>query len=200
MTTAAAESTNTVSTKRYYECKTVVPEYRGRKNVTLYWFLAGKTGRHYEELVPNWNELDSGQRLDAESVIDEYFDEAQVALLRDYLKGTYASELIAEEKELPVPQVPQIGIGACPVGGTTGFFDLDGTSEYDLPFIVSGFYNLEDHEWVNEPASPHPLDSIRPELWALLQRGLTPEQIVVGVTEILQELTSTQSDPASSAT
>ena len=74
----------------------------------------------------------------AKSLAEETFTEEQadkVIAFMESFKGTKA-----EKRPALKPTEAGLGVGALPVGGDDGFFMLDKTDEYDLPFKVWAYF------------------------------------------------------------
>ncbi len=74
----------------------------------------------------------------AKSIAEETFTEEQadkVIAFMESFKGTKA-----EKRPALKPTEAGLGVGALPVGGDDGFFMLDKTDEYDLPFKVWAYF------------------------------------------------------------
>lgn len=74
----------------------------------------------------------------AKSLAEETFTEEQADKLVAFMESFKGTK--AEKRPALKPTEAGIGVGALPVGGDDGFFMLDKTDEYDLPFKVWAYF------------------------------------------------------------
>lgn len=74
----------------------------------------------------------------AKSIAEETFTEEQADKLVAFMESFKGTK--AEKRPALKPTEAGIGVGALPVGGDDGFFMLDKTDEYDLPFKVWAYF------------------------------------------------------------
>jgi hypothetical protein len=153
-------------TTELFHIYTRVPVFRGHRDVGLAWFVWGRpapTNRPYRELVEREtvntyggppmtiDMLDDNHWLYLSGAIAELFsgDEAAawVAWLLEHRKGEHT----VEPAKLPMP-LNMMGVGAQAVGGETDFLMMWTSPDYDLPFQVAGYYDLRQHELIEQEA------------------------------------------------
>ena len=74
----------------------------------------------------------------AKSLAEETFTEEQADKLIAFMESFKGTK--AEKRPALKPTEAGLGVGALPVGGDDGFFMLDKTDEYDLPFKVWAYF------------------------------------------------------------
>ena len=72
------------------------------------------------------------------------FAPEEAEMLAEYLRGYYDDEPAIHEEELPI-EGGRMGPGSIPVGGPQGFYMLDKTPGYPLPFEVWGYFDLRQN-------------------------------------------------------
>jgi hypothetical protein len=139
---------------KLHTVETVIPEFRGHRDVTTCWFVtkrAFRFQRPYAELIVGYNPAEKDPY--AEEAIDELFSEAEAASFVDWLKrnrGATDEDTRIVEAALPI-QKNACGFGSIAVGGATDFIAIDEVAERDvttspLGFTVLGYFDLRAHE------------------------------------------------------
>ena len=153
---------------KLYTVASTVEEYDGHKDVVFNWFVNRRREPVYPftEVVPGTEGFRLPERLagplvdlpdaytaDAywysEDALNQMFAPEEAEMLAEYLRGYYDDEPAIHEEELPI-EGGRMGPGAIPVGGPQGFYMLDKTPGYSLPFEVWGYYDRRQH-WDDEP-------------------------------------------------
>jgi len=153
---------------KLYTVASTVEEYDGHKDVVFNWFVNRRREPVYPftEVVPGTEGFRLPERLagvlvdlpDAytsdsywysEDALNQMFALEEAEMLAEYLRGYYDDEPAIHEEELPI-EGGRMGPGAIPVGGPQGFYMLDKTPGYSLPFEVWGYYDRRQH-WDDEP-------------------------------------------------
>ena len=137
---------------KLYTVTTVVPEFKGHRDVSISWFVAKRASpvqRPYAELIADCDAAKEDHQY-AEEAIDELFSDAEALSFVDWLKGsgraTDESTKIVEAT-LPIPE-NVVALGAIPVGGPQDTLDLAENAE--LGFTVSGYFDLRAHEPIDK--------------------------------------------------
>jgi len=196
---------------KLYSVSTVAPVFRAHKDVDISWYITDRSEpvAPYEQLITGYHKLDESDREYSEGYIDELFTAKEAEQLKDYLQDVLGvDEVLIEEHKLPLGRdlhriseesqrwvKDELGIyipiedpsgwmpyGAIPVGGSSDMLELDQMEEYDLPFGVWGYYDLEGYELdVEHTSSSYRLDEIesfvgnmRPAMSKLMEEEIVP--------------------------
>lgn len=144
-----------VQLERVYLIQATIRTFKGRRNVLVHLFrhdtdeqelevlrdmnLVGKKDKETPEGATPENAL--------RSVLEAFTAEEGNALLA-YLDKRYAehvTKVVVCPLDLPVP-LGIVPFSSIPEGKSMGFIRFDAVHDYDLPFGVHGFYDLEAHE------------------------------------------------------
>jgi len=129
---------------RLYRVTTVVAEFDDCQDVSFEWFCHPQKrsgSRPYAELISN-HDRNSEDVPYAEAALDELFDEAEAVALKAYLDREHTdgvTTIKAAEFPLPADIFPLSG---APRGGGVDHFALYREPAYNLPFRVSGYFDL----------------------------------------------------------
>lgn len=140
---------------RVYLIQATMPRFKGCRDVTVHMFrydtdqselefcraqnIVGKADRETPEGATVENAL--------RSVLETFTPDEGNALLA-YLEKRYADQIarvVVCPIDIPVP-LGMVPFASIPEGGSIGFIHFDKLKDYDLPFGVRGFYDLEAHE------------------------------------------------------
>jgi hypothetical protein len=143
---------------KLYSVVTMLRQFKGCKDVELYWFRCEKSDRQhlYADLIENYDptwlrpsEGISGYDFsNAESQVEELFSEEEAKQLKNYLDQNHDDPTTISEAKLPIQQ-NTMGVGAIPVGGECDFLMVYKRPGYPLPFKVMAYYDLRHHERVD---------------------------------------------------
>ncbi len=140
---------------RVYLIQATLKSFKGRRDVAVYLF---RTDTNEEELsqlqgldLVDTAKADTPEGATPEdalrSVLEAFTAEEGNEVL-DYLKARYEeqiSEVVVSPIEIPVP-LGMVPFSAIPEGKTMGFIRFDAVADYNLPFVVHGFYDLDAHD------------------------------------------------------
>ncbi|MDD3888417.1 MAG: hypothetical protein PHR65_00655 [Syntrophomonadaceae bacterium] len=121
----------------------------GQDQVKFNWFVVGRSIPvfPYEELIENYDENLEEVCYD-QMWVNEFFAEAEVEELRDYLLNTHEIELQVEEVLLPV-RAGGLSYGLLLISGQSRFYTLADEEGYKLSVSVLGHYDLEEEQSSN---------------------------------------------------
>jgi hypothetical protein len=127
----------------------VVDGYLGQNQVKFNWFVAGRSIPlfSYEEMIENYDENQNEVCYD-EMWVNEFFSEAEVAELRDYLWNSHEIELQVEEVLLPL-RAGGLSYGLLLISGQSRFYSLADEEDYPLSVSVLGHFVLEEEKTSN---------------------------------------------------
>lgn len=127
-----------------FKLRTVIPEYMGCKDVSMRWVVCGRKQppAQYPDLIANYRPTD----VYAEGWIDELFTTDEAKKLISYLETHHPEGKNSIEKVNLPASGDLFPILALSAGGPTGRHELAREEAYDLPFWVSGAYDLRLHE------------------------------------------------------
>jgi hypothetical protein len=144
-------------TRKLYEVRTVAPEFKGHRNVTIHWFVDRRTTRvqrPYAELIAGYDRAENDPY--SEGAIDELFSAAEAEAFVDWLKdnrGATGEDTTVDEAALPISR-NLMGFGAIPVGGAQDFLCMDevagNPAASPLGFTVLGYYDLRAYEPIDK--------------------------------------------------
>ena len=155
---------------KLYWVNSTIEEFAGCKDVNFSWLVA----RRPWPVVPYTKVIEGctsdisprsaantgepwGEEEYAKAAVDELFTLEEAEMLKAYLKEAYGDESARiTEVELPITD-NRIGLGFIPVGGPQGFYMLDQTDGYSLPFKVWGYYDLSMHWDEEDLEAPAPI-------------------------------------------
>ena len=145
--------------KRIYIASAILNNFRGQKNVEVQLFRSGYAEDELESLrgknlvappdpsIPP--EIIAGATEDsALRCLLEAFTQEECDQMLKYFKERYddqISQINIAPLGLPLP----FGLGPLeeiPQGEKSGFINFDKAPDYDLPFNIKGWYDLEGHE------------------------------------------------------
>ena len=144
-------------TAKLYRVRTVVPEFKGHRDVTIQWFVDQRTipaQRPYAELIAGYDPADEDNPY-PEGAIDELFSAAEAGAFVGWLKDNYeASDYVTvDEVALPISR-NTMGFGAISVGGAEDFLCFDevggNPAASPLGFTVLGYYDLRAYEPIDK--------------------------------------------------
>jgi len=131
---------------KLYWVSTIVPVFRAHKDVYIVYFIGIVPGQslyagRYGDLIKDYKGCED--KAYPENYIDELFTLEQAEQFVDWHKKKWPGlQLSINEIDLPIP-CDSVPLSAIPVGGLSNAIDFVNDEEYDLPFKVLGFYNLE---------------------------------------------------------
>ncbi len=145
--------------ERIYLIQATLKSFKGRKDVIIYLFRTNIDDALVEEELRLLREMDLVGKADADTPEGAHADNALLSILEaftaeegnlllPYLEKRYdeqISEVVVSPLELPVP-LGMVPFSAIPEGKTMGFIRFNAVPDYDLPFGVHGFYDLDNHE------------------------------------------------------
>ncbi len=141
--------------ERVYLIQATLKSFKGRRDVIVYLFRTDTGEEELQELQSldlvdkATNDTPEGANPeDALRSILEAFTANEGNQVLDYLKLRYEeqiSEVVVSPVEIPVP-LGMVPFSAIPEGKTMGFIRFDAVADYNLPFVVHGFYNLDAHD------------------------------------------------------
>jgi hypothetical protein len=128
---------------RLYRAWSVVDGCLGQDQVKFNWFVVGRSIPvfPYEELIDNYDENQDEACYD-QMWVNEFFTEAEIEDLRDYLRTSHKVELQVEEVLLPV-RAGGLSYGLRLISGQSRFYTLADEEGYKLSISVLGQYDLE---------------------------------------------------------
>ena len=145
-------------TAKLYRVRTVVPEFKGHRNVTIQWFVHGRTTaaqRPYAELIAGYDPADEDNPY-PEGAIHELFSAAEAEAFVGWLKdnrGVTDEDTTVDEAAMPISN-NTLGFGAIPVGGAQDFLCMDEVAgdpaASPLGFTVLGYYDLRAYEPIDK--------------------------------------------------
>lgn len=133
---------------KLFSAYSIVDDFENCRDVVIHWFKCGSKfeGVDYKNLIEGYEDFNEQQRSLCESHVDEYFTESECRLLKRYLKLEYDTELIIDDQVLPMKLLKE-GKGDVfsywAISSASNTYDLTRDKPGDLPFEVSGFYNLD---------------------------------------------------------
>ncbi len=140
---------------RAYLIQIMLKSFKGRRDVIVYLFRTDTNENELEELrqldLVDAAKSDTPEGASAEDAllsVLEAFTPEEGNILLEYLDkryGEHIKEVVASPLEIPVP-LGMVPFSAIPEGKTMGFIRFDVVPDYDLPFKVHGFYDLEAHD------------------------------------------------------
>jgi hypothetical protein len=123
---------------RRYAIHVRAEEAFGHKGVVFWLFHEDTLPEEvYEQLIPAHLDRSSPN---LRSAVEQTFDGDEVRQLRAYF-GRHGEQVTVEEVEGPLGE-HDFGDQIRSVGGNDGFYEFSGAADWDLPFRVSGFFNL----------------------------------------------------------
>ncbi len=144
-----------VELERVYLIQATLKSFKGRKDVIVYLFRTDTPQEELQELrdmdLVAKAESDTPQGATPEDAllsILEAFTADEGNLVLDYLKERYEeqiTEVVVSPVEIPVP-LGMVPFSAIPEGKTMGFIRFDAVADYNLPFVIHGFYDLDAHD------------------------------------------------------
>ncbi len=140
---------------RIYLIQVTLKSFKGRRDVIAYLFRLNNNQEEMEAL----RELDIVGKKDINTPEGASVDNALLSaleaftadegnILLAYLEKRYEeqiSEVVVSPLEIPIP-LGMVPFSAIPEGKTMGFIRFDAVPDYDLPFSVHGFYDLDAHD------------------------------------------------------
>ena len=139
---------------KLYSARTIVKVYKGHRDVAFSWFACREPGFFrwpHAELIADYDRLDDECRFYAGDAADDLFDKTEADALAAYLEREHAGEGETTIKEVKLPLPGNIiGLSHIPVGGGTGWHQLNEEPAYSLPFRVWGYYDLRHCEPVDK--------------------------------------------------
>ncbi len=140
---------------RVYLIQATLKSFKGRRDVAVYLFRNDTGEEELNELrgldlvdkAKDDTPEDASPDAALRSVL-EAFTAEEGNLVLDYLKERYEeqiSEVVVSPIEIPVP-LGMVPFSAIPEGKTMGFIRFEAVADYNLPFVVRGFYDLDAHE------------------------------------------------------
>jgi hypothetical protein len=144
-------------TIKLYRVTTIVPEFRGHRNVCIKWCITERATpieSPYAELIQDY----PADKDDwPEGAIDELFTrseaEAFAGWLRQNVNDTGNTAIV--EKPLPIPR-DSWALKAMPFGGSQDFVEIEGVGGWDDPATsppqlkVVGCFDLRDYEPIDK--------------------------------------------------
>ena len=131
---------------KLYWVSTTVPVFRARKDVYLVYFISIEpeqslyAGR-YVDLIKDYKDCED--KAYPETYIDELFTLEQAEQFVDWHKKKWPGiQLSIKEIDLSI-LCDSFPLSAISFGGLSGLIEFSNDKEYDLPFKVSGCYDLE---------------------------------------------------------
>ena len=122
-------------TPKLYWAKSVVYNFPGRGDVTLYWYVSH---RHrppvpYERVIVDYRPKAQQTKMYPEEEIDQSFTKSEIEELRDYLSRVHGLDLVVGEMALPLRDIGP--------GCTTDKNDyrLSDEKDYNLSVPISAF-------------------------------------------------------------
>ncbi len=145
-----------VELERVYLIQIMLKSFKGRRDVIVYLFRTDtnekelETLRQYEDLVakPDSTTPEGASAEDAILSVLEAFTAEEGNVLLEYLEKKYnehIKEVVVSPLELPIP-LGMVPFSAIPEGKSMGFIRFETVPDYDVPFKVHGFYDLDAHD------------------------------------------------------
>ncbi len=145
-----------VELDRVYLIQIMLKSFKGRRDVIVYLFRANPDEQELEYLrglegLVGQADANTPEGASAEDVllsVLEAFTAEEGNTLLEYLDKKYdehIKEVVVSPLELPIP-LGMVPFSAIPEGKTLGFIRFDTVPEYNLPFKVHGFYDLDAHD------------------------------------------------------
>lgn len=140
---------------RVYLIQATLRTFKGRRDVVIHLFRSDPDAAELEALrtqdivgKPDRETPEGASADDAlRSVLEAFTTDEGNALLA-YLEKRYAEHItrvLVCPIDFPVP-LGMVPFASIPEGHSMGFLHLDKVKDYDLPFAVRGFYDLEAHD------------------------------------------------------
>jgi hypothetical protein len=139
-----------------YQVKTVLPEFRGHRDVSIHWFVTERASLDqrppYAEAIVNYDATNENHQQYAEGAVDELFGHAEAEAFVEWLKSndffTDGTTKIVEAA-LPIPE-NTCGLCAIPLGGSQECLEIVATAKrrgipWGLGVHVSGYFDLRGH-------------------------------------------------------
>lgn len=144
-----------VQLERIYLMQATIRIFKGRRDVTAHLFRADADKNELDLLrgmniigkADNETPAGATEENALSSVLEAFTAEEGNALL-SYLEKRYGHHLtrvVVCPLDIPVP-LGMMPFSRIPEGKTMGFIRFDAVDNYNLPFKVRGFYDLEAHE------------------------------------------------------
>ncbi len=122
------------------------------KGVEISWFVVYRDGSDttHEQIIKNYTKnLDNSQYI-SESNLYELFTEKEADALKRYLLRVHKQGCKIKEADLSL-EVYTLGYGNKILGSREGYYRLDNEDDYDLPFIVWGYYDISHGSDISWP-------------------------------------------------
>ncbi len=144
---------------RIYLIQATLKSFKGRRDVIVHLFRTNIDEAAVEQELQELRHMDVVGKADADTPEGAQADDALLSILEaftaeegnlllPYLEKRYdeqISEVVVSPLEVPVP-LGVVPFSAIPEGKTMGFIRFNAVPDYDLPFGVHGFYDLDNHE------------------------------------------------------
>ena len=143
----------------------VTYEKKKYDKVLFTWFIndRNKTDAEYDSFIINYSTLNDKSRKNGEKYIDELFTREEALMLKAELDLKSNTITNIDEMKLPVPDHIQ-PFGSIEIEKGKGFSDLSAFKSYQLPFKVTGFFNIND-AYESLKGDDHPTEITRlPEI------------------------------------
>lgn len=119
--------------KARYTAYSIIYGFHDRDNICFTWYVRNRSsiaGPSPGKGSPNHD--------------DRLFTREELDILRDYLARHHETELFVQKQEPPFSgtDLDRIPEGETPVEAGTGFYMLSEEEQYDLPFEVRAYYDL----------------------------------------------------------
>jgi hypothetical protein len=128
---------------RLFRAWSIIDEYLNQDQVKFNWFVVGRPSPviPYEELIENYDQ-DREEIWYDQMWVNEFFTEAEVEELRDYLQRSHEVDVQVEEVQLPV-RTGGLSYGLLLISGQSNFYTLADEEGYKLSISVLGHYDLK---------------------------------------------------------
>ena len=134
---------------RLFRAWSVVDNYNGQDQVMFNWFVVGRKipVDSYEKLIDNYDEKDDEAWCD-QLLVNEFFTEAEIEELKDYLLNYHQVEVQVKKVSLPI-RSGGLSYGLQLINGANGFYTLADEDGYNLSVSVLGHFNVEEQDSSN---------------------------------------------------
>ncbi len=119
--------------------------------VGIDWFVSGRKVPlvSYERAIQNYRKDKDGRHFLPRGYLNGLFAKSEAEALKDHLLRVHNENCEIKEQKLPIP-FNYMSYESIPVGGGSYFWHLNTEEGYDLPFGVSGWFDLLAHEVIGQ--------------------------------------------------
>ncbi len=124
----------------------------------IHWYKVNSSlGKHdYSRLIDSYSRLNREQKIYSEELVNELLTEEEIDQLRRYLITTRDDTFVCKETDgnplkvrrasFPITHA-EMGYRLMPVGGTAMRVSLSERKDYNLPFVIEGYFDLSEESF-----------------------------------------------------